>query len=100
MIEIIWSSKASTDLATLLAFERDNRSISRARQRLSLVERATLRLSQWPQFGHPTTRKDVRVLYVPHADCKIYYLLESPQTIVIARLASDRAKPLDPSIDF
>jgi plasmid stabilization system protein ParE len=100
MSEIIWSSKASIDLATILKFERDNRSIARARQRLSRIERATLRIAQWPEFGRKTTKRNVRVLYATLADCKIYYRLENPHTILIARLEAGRVKPLDPRIDY
>ena len=67
-MQITWSSKASNDLTRLLTYTRDQRSISTARQRLTLIETALLRLAQWPDIGRRSDKKDIRVLYAPLDD--------------------------------
>jgi plasmid stabilization system protein ParE len=99
-MQITWSSKASNDLTRLLTYTRDERSISTARQRLTLIEGALLRLAQWPDSGRQSDKKNVRVFYAPLPECKIIYRIETYQQLTILRLEPDHTRPLHPRIDF
>lgn len=100
MTEFIWSSKAQTDLAVILKFEVEQRTPNLALRRLFHINKAIDRLAIWPEFGHATTKKNVRVLYAPLAKCYIFYRIENVHTILIARLQADLTRGLRPRSDF
>ena len=89
MTSIEWSEPAANDLRRLIDYVRNQHSLNIASRRLEQIARAVDQLLVWPHYGHPVSYLDLRVLYVRHAKCRVYYAIRRGGSIVIVRLEAE-----------